>query len=155
MVHVLVLPTHMQWPVTWPAWRKRLFISTLLSNRSGARWWRNVVDSPFGGTKRAYELMALGEKLSSEKALAMGMVNRVFPDESLRDDGIAYAKEVADRSPLALSYTKAAVSFGQTHTLDETISKEAELQAMCIDSEDAKNAVISFFNKQKPEWKGR
>jgi len=26
---------------------------------------------------------------------------------------------------------------------------------MCIDSEDAKNAVISFFNKQKPEWKGR
>ena len=58
------------------------------------------------GTKRAYELMALGEKLSSEKAMAMGMVNRVFPDESLRDDGIAYAKEVADRSPLALSYTK-------------------------------------------------
>ena len=26
---------------------------------------------------------------------------------------------------------------------------------MCIDSEDAKNAVISFFNKEKPEWKGR
>jgi 2-(1,2-epoxy-1,2-dihydrophenyl)acetyl-CoA isomerase len=99
--------------------------------------------------------MALGEKLSSQRAMAMGMVNRVFPDESLREEGIAYAKEVAERSPLALSYTKAAVSFGQTHTLDETISKEAELQAMCIDSEDAKNAVISFFNKQKPEWKGR
>ena len=107
------------------------------------------------GSKRAYELMALGEKLSSEKAVAMGMVNRVFPDESLREDGIAYAKEVADRSPLSLSHTKAAISFGQTHTLDETISKEAELQAICIDSEDAKNAVISFFNKQKPEWRGR
>mgnify|MGYP000276330722 FL=1 len=93
--------------------------------------------------------------MSSQKAMAMGMVNRVFSDESLREEGIAYAKEVAERSPLALSYTKAAVSFGQTHTLDETISKEAELQAMCIDSEDAKNAVISFFNKQKPEWKGR
>ena len=78
----------------------------------------------------------------------------VVPDESLRDEGIAFAKEVADRSPLALSYTKAAVSFGQTHSLDQTISKEAELQAMCIDSEDAKNAVISFFNKEKPEWKG-
>ena len=99
--------------------------------------------------------MALGEKLSSEKAMAMGMVNRVFPDESLREDGITYAKEVADRSPLALTYTKAAVSFGQTHTLDETISKEAELQAICIDSEDAKNAIISFFKKQKPDWKGR
>ena len=50
--------------------------------------------------------MALGEKLSSEKAVAMGMVNRVFPDESLREDGIAYAKEVADRSPLSpVSYT--------------------------------------------------
>ena len=87
--------------------------------------------------------------------MSMGMVNRVFPDESLREEGIAFAKEVADRSPLALSYTKAAVSFGQTHSLDQTISKEAELQAMCIDSEDAKNAVISFFNKEKPQWKGR
>jgi 2-(1,2-epoxy-1,2-dihydrophenyl)acetyl-CoA isomerase len=107
------------------------------------------------GTKRAYELMALGEKLSSSKALAMGMVNRVFPDASLRDDGIAYAREVAERSPLALSYTKAAVNFGQTHSLDATISKEAELQALCIDSEDAKNAVIAFFNKEKPQWQGR
>ena len=107
------------------------------------------------GTKRAYELMALGEKLSSSKALAMGMVNRVFPDASLRDDGIAYAREVAERSPLALSYTKAAVNFGQTHSLEATISKEAELQALCIDSEDAKNAVIAFFNKEKPQWQGR
>jgi hypothetical protein len=29
------------------------------------------------------------------------------------------------------------------------------LQAICIDSDDAKNAVISFFNKQKPQWKGQ
>ena len=107
------------------------------------------------GTKRAYELMALGEKLSADKAMAMGMVNRVFPDETLREDGLAYAQEVAERSPLALSYTKTAVNFGQTHNLDETISKEAALQSICIDSEDAKNAVISFFNKQKPVWKGR
>ncbi len=107
------------------------------------------------GTKRAYELMALGEKLSADKAMAMGMVNRVFPDASLREDGLAYAQEVAERSPLALSYTKTAVNFGQTHNLDETISKEAALQSICIDSEDAKNAVISFFNKQKPVWKGR
>ena len=107
------------------------------------------------GTKRAYELMALGEKLSADKAMAMGMVNRVFPDATLREDGLAYAQEVAERSPLALSYTKTAVNFGQTHNLDETISKEAALQSICIDSEDAKNAVISFFNKQKPVWKGR
>ena len=107
------------------------------------------------GTKRAYELMAFGEKLTAAKALAMGMVNRVFPDETLRQEGLAFAQEVAERSPLALRYTKAAVNFGQTHSLDETISREAALQAICIDSEDAKNAVISFFNKQKPQWKGQ
>jgi 2-(1,2-epoxy-1,2-dihydrophenyl)acetyl-CoA isomerase len=106
------------------------------------------------GTKRAYELMALGEKLSADKALSMGMVNRVFPDETLRQDGIAFAQELAQRSPLALSHTKSAVNFGQSHNLDETISKEAALQSICIDSDDAKNAVISFFNKQKPVWQG-
>ena len=107
------------------------------------------------GTKRAYELMALGEKLSADKALSMGMVNRVFPDETLRQEGIAFAQELAQRSPLALSHTKSAVNFGQSHNLDETISKEAALQSICIDSDDAKNAVISFFNKQKPVWQGR
>ena len=57
--------------------------------------------------------MALGEKLSADKAMAMGMVNRVFPDETLREDGLAYAQEVAERSPLALSYTKTAVNLGK------------------------------------------
>ena len=135
--------------------REQLSLSAILGNRSGTRRRRDLVDTQAGGTKRAYELMALGEKLSAEKAMAMGMVNRVFPDETLREDGLAYAHEVAERSPLALSYTKTAVNFGQTHNLDETISKEAALQSICIDSEDAKNAVISFFNKQKPVWKGR
>ena len=107
------------------------------------------------GAKRAYELMALGEKLSADKALSMGMVNRVFPDETLRQEGIAFAQELAQRSPLALSHTKSAVNFGQSHKLDETISKEAALQSICIDSDDAKSAVISFFNKQKPVWQGR
>ena len=107
------------------------------------------------GPKRAYELMALGEKLSAEKALNLGMVNRVFPDETLREDGLAFAKDVAARSPLALTHTKTAINFAQSHNLDEAISKEASLQKLCIDSEDAKNAVLSFFKKQKPEWQGR
>ena len=109
----------------------------------------------FVGAKRAYELMALGERLSADKAQVMGLVNRVFSDETLQDEGLAFAKELAERSPLALRYTKEAIAFAQHHSLEESIAKEAALQKFCIDSADAKNAVISFLKKQKPEWEGR
>ena len=99
--------------------------------------------------------MALGERLSADKAQAMGLVNRVFSDETLQDEGLAFAKELAERSPLALRYTKEAIAFAQHHSLEESLAKEAALQKFCIDSADAKNAVISFLKKQKPEWEGR
>jgi 2-(1,2-epoxy-1,2-dihydrophenyl)acetyl-CoA isomerase len=107
------------------------------------------------GARRAYELMMLGEKLVAEKALEWGMVNRVYPADSLQDDALAFATDFASRSPLAMRYTKEGLNFAANHSLEESISKEAALQKICIDSEDARNAVAAFMNKQQPEWKGR
>jgi len=54
-----------------------------------------------------------------------------------------------------LRYAKEALAFGASHNLADTISKEAALQAFCIDSDDSTEAIKAFFQKRQPEWQGK
>jgi len=99
--------------------------------------------------------MAFGEKLSPEKALDWGLVNRILPDEDFAAHAMAYAQELANRSPLGLRYAKESLAFAASHNLADTISKEAALQAFCIASDDSKEAIKAFFQKRQPNWQGK
>ena len=107
------------------------------------------------GSKRAYELMALGEKVSAEKAVEWGLANRVLADDDFAQASMAFAQDLSERSPLALRYTKEALNFSAAHNLSDTISKEAALQSICIGSADSKEAITAFFEKRTPAWKGQ
>jgi len=117
----------------------------------GATWLLNKLV----GNRRAYELMALGEKLQAEKAVEWGLANRVLPLEGFRDGCLAFAQDLAGRSPLALQHTKTALRFAESNGLSETITEEARLQRLCIDSEDAIGAIHAFFAKEEYVWKGK
>jgi 2-(1,2-epoxy-1,2-dihydrophenyl)acetyl-CoA isomerase len=54
-----------------------------------------------------------------------------------------------------LRYAKESLAFAASHNLADTISKEAALQAFCVDSEDSKEAISAFFHKRQPEWRGK
>jgi len=56
----------------------------------GAYFWSKIV-----GTGRARELFILSEKIRADRALEMGMVSRVYPDDELRDQTLALARELA------------------------------------------------------------
>ncbi|MEJ0067523.1 MAG: enoyl-CoA hydratase/isomerase family protein [Pseudomonadota bacterium] len=58
------------------------------------------------GRKAAFELLALGEPVGAERALALGMVNRVVPDDGLSDAALAVATTVAGMSRDAMAATK-------------------------------------------------
>jgi 2-(1,2-epoxy-1,2-dihydrophenyl)acetyl-CoA isomerase len=107
------------------------------------------------GSKRAYELMAFGEKVSAEKAVEWGLANRVLADDGFSQASMAFAQELSERSPLALRYTKEALNFSAAHNLSDTISKEAALQNICIGSTDSKEAITAFFEKRSPAWQGK
>lgn len=107
------------------------------------------------GSKRAFELMAFGEKLPAEKAVEWGLANRVLDGDDFTEQAMAFAQELAAKAPLAMRYTKEAIAFSESHSLAESISQEAALQSLCIDSEDAKHAVQAFLEKRVPAWQGR
>jgi 2-(1,2-epoxy-1,2-dihydrophenyl)acetyl-CoA isomerase len=107
------------------------------------------------GRKRAYEVIATGEKLSAEKCLEWGLCNRVVPDDELLPFTLAWARQLADRAPLSLRYAKEAVAAACEDDLGEVISREAELQRICIASEDGAEGTAAFLEKRAPVWKGR
>lgn len=107
------------------------------------------------GRKRAYEIIATGERLSAEKCLDWGLCNRVVPTEQLLDATVAWAEELAARAPLSLRYAKQAVVQASEADLAQTISDEADLQRVCLRSEDAMEGAAAFLEKRAPVWKGR
>jgi enoyl-CoA hydratase/carnithine racemase len=58
------------------------------------------------GRKTAFELVALGESVTAERALALGLVNRVVPDNRLLDEAVAVATTLAGMSRVAMAATK-------------------------------------------------
>jgi len=58
------------------------------------------------GRKAAFELVALGEPIGAQKALALGMVNRVVPDADLMPEAMALAEKLAAVKRPAMAATK-------------------------------------------------
>ena len=107
------------------------------------------------GRKRAYELIATGEKLGAQKCLEWGLCNRVVPADELLPATLAWAEELAQKAPLALRYAKQALNAAVEDNLGETISHEAALQHVCLNSEDALEGRTAFIEKRAPRWQGR
>jgi 2-(1,2-epoxy-1,2-dihydrophenyl)acetyl-CoA isomerase len=107
------------------------------------------------GRKKAYELIAFGEKLKAEDCLQLGLCNRVVPSEKLIDEAKAMAIVLASKAPLSLRYAKEAVNAAMSHDLASTISIEARLQEICANSDDAKEGGMAFLQKRAAVFTGR
>jgi len=106
------------------------------------------------GRKRAFEVIATGEKISAQKCLDWGLCNRVVPADELLEQTMSWAAELAGKAPLALRYAKQALNEAIENSVGETISNEAVLQHICMESEDAIEGVTAFIEKRAPVWKG-
>jgi 2-(1,2-epoxy-1,2-dihydrophenyl)acetyl-CoA isomerase len=107
------------------------------------------------GRKRAYEMIVSGEKVAAQKCLDLGLCNRVVATDSLMDETMSWAEELATKAPLSLRYAKQALNDAMNNTVADTISNEADLQHLCITSEDAREGVAAFMQKRSAQWKGR
>jgi len=73
----------------------------------------------------AKEFLYLGEKMPAQRAYEVGMINRVFPRVSLRDETLAIARRIADKPRFGLALTKKAINqaedrMGLRDTMDAT-----------------------------------
>jgi naphthoate synthase len=102
------------------------------------------------GQKKAREIWYLCRQYSAAEALEMGLVNRVVPVADLEAEGIQWAQEVLQKSPLAIRCLKAAFNAdcdGQAG-LQELAGNATLLYYMSEESAQRKNA---FLEKREPE----
>ena len=104
------------------------------------------------GYHRAFELMALAEKVGADEALRLGLCEAVYPDETFREEVQAYAERLAVRPATALRLTKRALNAAMTGTLDEALDREAELQQLAGDHWEHLEGVTAFKEKRAPDF---
>lgn len=107
------------------------------------------------GRKRAYEIIATGEKVAADKCLDWGLVNRVVPSDALLAETRAWAEELAQRAPLSLRYAKASLRTASTSDYGAAYDREVELQAIAGSSHDSQEAIKAFREKRTPTFEGR
>lgn len=107
------------------------------------------------GPKRAYEMMALGEKMSSARCLELGLVNKVVPDANVITCARDLGQQLISRAPLSLYYSKKSLQLAMHSSLQETMSAEARFQLIANQSDDHQEGRRAFLEKRSPRWTGK
>jgi 2-(1,2-epoxy-1,2-dihydrophenyl)acetyl-CoA isomerase len=104
------------------------------------------------GPARAAELFMLADMVPAERALEMGLVNRVVPDEELERTTAEWAARLVAKPALSLALAKQAIRRTWTSTLDEMLGFEADAQDRCFRSADAREGIRAFTEKRPPRF---
>jgi enoyl-CoA hydratase/carnithine racemase len=104
---------------------------------------------------RALHMMVTGEPLTPEQALELGVVDRVFPEESLQSEVQKYAQKLAGGATLAQGYIKLSVNMGLETGLSEALAIERAHQNQLFASEDVAEGLKAFLEKRPPKYQGR
>lgn len=106
------------------------------------------------GMHRAKELVLLAEILSAEEAMAMGLVNRVVPAESLDAVVAEWTARLSEGPPLALSMSKLLLNKSLETSMDQALEAEAQAQAVNLAGADVREALAAFVEKRTPVFAG-
>jgi 2-(1,2-epoxy-1,2-dihydrophenyl)acetyl-CoA isomerase len=105
------------------------------------------------GLARARELALLGERLSTEKAHAWGLIYKVVDDEIVMDEARALAGRLA-RGPKAITFTRKLFWESSHHSFEEQLHQEQAAQSAAGATEDFREGLVAFFEKRDPNFKG-
>lgn len=107
------------------------------------------------GRKKALELLFFGELIKAPQALEIGLINRVVPNDDLENEGLAWAENLAGKSPVALQIAKQAFYASSDMDYTQQFDFMNEVFARLCSTHDAKEGVAAFFEKRPPKWQGR
>lgn len=107
------------------------------------------------GWQKASAIMMLADKVSAEEAERMGMIYKLFTDETFSEESIKIANVLAQMPTEGLALTKEALNHSLNASLQSQLLKEDELQQKAAVTYDYNEGVQSFLEKRKPLFKGK
>lgn len=107
------------------------------------------------GVARATELLMLAEPMPADRALELGVVTSVVPDDEFSENALDLARRLADGPTAAHAAIKQAVQYAATHGLADSLEEEAVLQNQLGRTADHHAATLAFVRKERPRYEGR
>lgn len=114
----------------------------------------------FGGTQRlmriipvgmAKEMVYAGTQIKAPQALALGLVNAVYPVEELMPAALKLANKIAANAPIAVRACKKAMNEGLQVDIDKAIAIEEANFGSCFESADQREGMAAFLEKRTHE----
>jgi naphthoate synthase len=103
------------------------------------------------GHKKAREIWYLCRQYTAWQALEMGLVNAVVPVELLEEEGVRWAREILEKSPLAIRLLKAAFN-ADTDGLAGLQQLGGDATLLYYLTDEAKEGRDAFLQKRKPDF---
>ena len=110
--------------------------------------------SRLAGPATAAELLMLAEPVPAERALSLGLLTSVVPDDELAENALDLARRLAAGPTAAYGAIKQSLQFATAHSLEESLETEAVLQAALGQTVDHREATKAFVNKERPRYVG-
>ncbi|HEY6953380.1 MAG TPA: enoyl-CoA hydratase-related protein [Bacteroidota bacterium] len=118
----------------------------------------------YGGTQRlarlvgkgkAMELILTGDQIDAPEALRIGLVNKVVPQNDLKNTAETIAQKILGKGQFAVRLALKAVNMTHETNLTDGQALEASLFGLCCGSEDFKEGTKAFLEKRRPEFKNK
>ena len=112
----------------------------------------------FGGTQRlarivgmstATELVLTGRTIDAQEALQIGLINHLYSADELLDKAMELAQIIASKPQVAVRQAKQAIRIGTQIDMSSAIAFESEAFGLCFSTEDQKDSMQAFLNKEK------
>jgi enoyl-CoA hydratase len=105
------------------------------------------------GPARAKELVWTARLVEADEAERIGLANRVVPTEQLAKAADQLAGEVTTFSPTAVALAKSLISRAHETGLEQDLEREADAQAISLDSDHHRESVAAFLEKRAPKFR--
>lgn len=108
------------------------------------------------GVSKAKELIFLGEIIDADRAVQIGLVNKLVEQEKTIETAIVWAKKLSKKAPIALRVAKETIESGYAEiNIDHALEIEEKNWSNLFSTEDQKEGMNAFIEKRKPIYKGK
>jgi enoyl-CoA hydratase/carnithine racemase len=104
------------------------------------------------GPGKAKEMIWTAARIDAEEAFRIGLCERLVEDDALDGEVTALAAAIAAQPPLAVQGAKRAVEAAGRLPVADGLVVEAEEQAVCLRSDDMREAITAFVEKRQPNY---
>lgn len=106
------------------------------------------------GTGKAMEMIFTSARVDAEESHRIGLCERLVDDADLESEVDALARRIAAQPPLAVRGAKRAVRASAALSIADGLVLEAEQQAVCLRSDDMREAIAAFAEGRDPSYRG-